>query len=142
MGRGGTDLRYPPARIWWERYPHLFQSKSEAGSGHTRFLVCQKKGFPPSAPSVIPRHGPMEAHQISAACTFSSTVLAPSWVLCISSSVVLTSGWAPGTFSSTVPAAGWVPYTFSLVAPTRSRALCTFSSTGQAPSWAFLLPEL
>ena len=53
LGRGGTDLRYLPAWIWWEQYPHLFQSKSETGSGHTRFLVCQKKGFPPSAPSAI-----------------------------------------------------------------------------------------
>ena len=48
----------------------------------------------------------------------------------------------PGTFSSTVLAASWVPCTFSSAALPWGRALCTFSSTMQAPSRALLLPEL
>ena len=35
----------------------------------------------------------MEAHQLSAPCTFSLTVLAPSWTLCTFSSTVLAPSW-------------------------------------------------
>ena len=60
------------------------------------------------------RRGYVKAHQLPAPCTFSSTVLASSWVPC----------------------------TFSSAPLARSRALYAFSSTVQAPRWVLWLPEL
>ena len=115
LGRGGIDLRCPPTWIRWEWYPHLFQSKSEAGSGHTRFLVCQKKGFPPSALSALSQ---------ASFCGGSST-----------------SGSRHLFFNGAGLKLGSLHLFFSC-ASLKPGSFYTFSSTVQAPRWVLWLPEL
>ena len=89
--------------------------KSEAGSGQARFLVCQKKEFPPSSPSALLqawfRGGPS------------------------------TSGCLHLFFNSAGLKLGSWHLFFSGASP-KPGALCTFSSTVLAPRWVLWLPEL
>ena len=96
-------------------YFSLFQSKSKAGSGHARFLVCQKKEFPPSALSALSQAN-----------------------FCGSSS---TSGSLHLFFNGAGPKLGSLHLFFSGASP-KPGALCTFSSKVQAPRRVLLLPEL
>ena len=49
----GTDSSQSPVLTRGRWYFSLFQSKSKAGTGRTRFLVRQKQGFPPLASSAL-----------------------------------------------------------------------------------------
>ena len=52
---GDIDSRQSSAFTRWGRYLHLFQLKSEAGTGRVRFLVRKQWGFSSSALSALSR---------------------------------------------------------------------------------------
>ena len=113
--RDGTDSSQSTVLTGGRWYFSLFQSKSEAGSGHAKFLVCQKKESPPSAPSAL-----SQANFRGGSSTSGSRHL---------------------FFNGAGLKLGSLHLFFSDASP-KSGALCTFSSTVQAPRWVLWLPEL
>ena len=113
--KDGTDSSQSPVLTRGRWYFSLFQPKSEAGSGHAKFLVCQKKEFPPSAPSAL-----LQANFRGGSSTSGSRHL---------------------FFNGAGLKLGSLHLFFSGASP-KPGALCTFSSTVQAPRRVLLLPEL